>query len=64
MTFKFEQKHAEYGLDLRKDMAGIMTDGDSVVEKIGRLLPVSQQFCCIYDIWIWEANNSNKRLQD
>ena len=38
-----EQKLVEYGLNLRKDIVGIMTDGAIVMKKVGRLLPANQQ---------------------
>ena len=37
------QKLAQHGFDLRKDIVGIMTDGASVMKKVGRILPVNQQ---------------------
>ena len=40
-----EQSLAQHGLDLRKDIVGIMTDGASVMKKVGRILPVNQQLC-------------------
>ena len=38
-----EQQLAQHGLDLRKDIVGIMIDGASVMKKVGRILPVNQQ---------------------
>ena len=40
-----KQKLAQHGLDWRKDIVGIMTDGASVMKKVGRILPVNQQLC-------------------
>ena len=39
-----QQKLAQHGLDLRKDIVGIMTDGASVMKKVVRILPVNQQY--------------------
>ena len=38
-----EQKLAQHGLDLRKDIVGIMMDGASGMKRVGRILPVNQQ---------------------
>lgn len=45
-----EQKLAVYGLNLRKDIVGIMTDGASVMKKVGSLLPVNQQLCFAHGV--------------
>ena len=45
-----EQKLAQHGLDLRKDIVGIMTDGASVMKKVGRILPVNQQLCFAHGV--------------
>ena len=45
-----EQKLAQHGLDLRKDNVGIMTDGASVMKKVGRILPVNQQLCFAHGV--------------
>ena len=36
-----QQKLKQHGLDLRKDIVGIMTDGVCVMKKVGRILPVN-----------------------
>ena len=41
-----QQKLAQYGLDLLKDIVGIMTEGASVMKKVGRILPVSTVMFC------------------
>ena len=37
-----EQKLSQYGVDLRKDIFGIMTDVASVMKKVERILPANQ----------------------
>ena len=44
------QKLAQHGLDLRKDIIGIMIDGASVMKKVGRILPVNQQLCFAHGV--------------
>ena len=45
-----EQNLAQHGLDLRKDIVGIMTDGASVMKKVGRILPVNQHLCFAHGV--------------
>ena len=45
-----EQKLAQHGLDLRKDIVGIMTDEASVMKKVGKILPVTQQLCFAHGV--------------
>ena len=40
----------DFGLDLKKDIISVVSDGAAVMRKFGRLLPCSQQLCLAHGL--------------